>query len=290
VCGAPPESQVHTHGLSEIETVRVAAEVEIQKIKRQREELVKTVNDTDGEALRLVDVIKALREKLTDVETKLEKATPNFDAHRRKLAEILPRRDRIRHGLDLLERRADLSKQKTKIEASKPPKREDTIQSGLSSQTAKEFADVVADVLLEWGFPGQKKIFFDTGTYDLVIDGKERCHNGKGVRAITHAAFKVALLLYCRDRKLPHPGFLVLDTPLLTYRDPFKKPGDKLMADEEELRNTDLKERFFEHLGHVGADAQFMIFENVDPPPKISEYALVETFTNDPSNGRQGLL
>jgi predicted nucleic acid-binding Zn-ribbon protein len=290
VCGAPPESQAHTHGLTEIETMRVAAEVEIQKITRQREELVKTVSDTEGEALRLVDVIKTLRASLIDVETKLEKATPDFDAHRRELAEVLTRRDRIRHGLDLLERRNDLSKQKTKIDATKPPKREDTIQSGLSSQTAKEFADVVADVLLEWGFPGQKKVFFDPGTYDLVIDGKERRHNGKGVRAITHAAFKVALLLYCRDRKLPHPGFLVLDTPLLTYRDPFKKPGDKLMPDEEELRNTDLKERFFEHLGHIGADAQFMIFENVDPPPKIYDYALVETFTNDPSNGRQGLL
>jgi hypothetical protein len=56
------------------------------------------------------------------------------------------------------------------------------------------------------------------------------------------------------------------------------------------LRNTDLKERFFEHLGHVGADAQFMVFENVDPAATISDYALVETFTNDTNNGRQGLI
>jgi len=164
------------------------------------------------------------------------------------------------------------------------------MQSGLTTQTAKEFADVVSNVLLSWGFPGQKHVVFDLATYDLIIDGKERRHNGKGVRAITHAAFKIALLLYCRERKLPHPGFLVLDSPLLTYRDPFKKPGDKLTADEEELRNTDLKERFFEHLGHVGANAQFMIFENVDPPSRVEEYATVETFTNDPNIGRQGLL
>ena len=290
LCGAPPESQEHTHGLAEIESVRVAAEVEIQKIKWQREELAKTVQDTEGEALRLVGVVKSLRSDLADGEAKLEKATPDFDAQQRKLAEALSVRDRVRHGLDLLERRTDLAKQKARIEGSKPPKREETIQSGLSTQTAQEFADVVSDVLLEWGFPGQKRVFFDPGTYDLVIDGKERRHNGKGVRAITHAAFKVALLFYCRERKLPHPGFLVLDTPLLTYRDPFKKPGDKLTPDEEELRNTDLKERFFEHLGHVGADAQFIIFENVDPPAKIADYATVETFTNDPNNGRQGLL
>ena len=75
---------------------------------------------------------------------------------------------------------------------------------------------------------------FDLSSYDLIIDGKERRNNGKGVRAITHAAFKVALMLFCRERNLPHPGFLVLDTPLLTYRDPMKKPGDRLESDEQD--------------------------------------------------------
>jgi hypothetical protein len=238
----------------------------------------------------LFATLAVMRTELKMVEVKLEKATPDFDAQQRKLVDVIPIRDRVRHGLDLLERRSDLQKQKMRVEASKPPKREKAMQSGLTTQTAQEFADVVSDVLFDWGFPGQKRVVFDLATYDLIIDGKERRHNGKGVRGITHAAFKIALLLYCRERKLPHPGFLVLDTPLLTYRDPFKKPGDKLTVDEEELRNTDLKERFFEHLGHIGTDAQFMIFENVDPPSKVNEYATFETFTNDPNIGRQGLL
>ena len=264
--------------------------MEIQKINRQRDDLVATVQDTESEALRLINVTAEMRESLANVEAQLLKATPNFESHQLKLAELLTRRDRCRHGLELLERRSGLAEQKARVEASKPPKRGETLQSGLSSETAKDFAEVVSEVLFEWGFPGQQKVFFDPGTYDLVIDGKERRHNGKGVRAITHAAYKVALLLYCRERELPHPGFLVLDTPLLTYRDPFKKLGDSLSPDEEEVRNTDLKERFFEHLGHLGAGAQFLIFENVDPPSKISDYALVETFTNDTRNGRQGLL
>jgi hypothetical protein len=290
VCGALPDSQEHSHGLVDIESVRVAAEMEIQKIRQQRDELVRTVTDTEGEALRLADSVKSLRAELKEVEAQLEKATPDFDDQQRKLAEVMPIRDRVRHGLDLIERRASLEKQRSEIEGSRPPKRDAAVQLGLTTQVALEFADVVHEVLLAWGFPGQKRVTFDLATYDLIIDGKERRHNGKGVRAITHAAFKVALLLYCRERKLPHPGFLVLDTPLLTYRDPFKKVGDLLTPDEEELRNTDLKERFFEHLGHLGAHAQFTIFENVDPPAKIRDYAKVETFTNDPNNGRQGLL
>ena len=290
VCGAPPGSQVHSHGLVDIESVRVAAEMEIQKIRQQRNELVQTVTDTEVEALRLADSVKSLRAELKEVEAQLEKATPDFDAQQRKLAEVMPIRDRVRYGLDIIERRASLEKQRSEIEDSRPPKRDAAVQFGLTTQVALEFADVVHEVLLAWGFPGQKRVTFDLATYDLIIDGKERRNNGKGVRAITHAAFKVALLMYCRERKLPHPGFLVLDTPLLTYRDPFKKVGDLLTPDEEELRNTDLKERFFEHLGHLGAHAQFTIFENVDPPAKIRDYAKVETFTNDPNNGRQGLL
>jgi hypothetical protein len=190
----------------------------------------------------------------------------------------------------LIAQRERLIKQKDDVEASKPPKRDDAIQRGLSTETAKEFADVISEVLLAWGFPGQKHVFFDLSTYDLIIDGKERRNNGKGVRAITHAAFKVALMLFCRERGLPHPGFLVLDTPLLTYRDPMKKLGDDLTEDEQELRNTDLKQRFFDHLGHLGEQAQIVVFENVDPPDGIETYCSVEAFTNDPELGRQGLL
>ena len=46
---------------------------------------------------------------------------------------------------------------------------------------------------------------------DLRIDDKNRRDNGKGVRAVTHFASKVA-----------HHSAGGLDTPLLTYRDPIR--------------------------------------------------------------------
>lgn len=290
VCGAPPDAQAHSHGLADIEDVRVAAEIEIQKIQQQRSELIKTVEDTKAESTKLAAAVTKLRENLADVELKLEEATPDANEQQRTLSDIVSVRDRVRRGLDLLAQRDQHIKKKEEIEASKPAKPDNTLQSGLSTEIAKEFAEVVSDVLLAWGFPGQKRVVFDLSTYDLIIDGKERRNNGKGVRAITHAAFKVALMLFCRERGLPHPGFLVLDTPLLTYRDPMKKPGDHLTADEQELRNTDLKHRFFEDLGSLGEKAQIMVFENVDPPKDIEKYCRVETFTNEPIEGRQGLL
>jgi hypothetical protein len=148
----------------------------------------------------------------------------------------------------------------------------------------------VSKVLEEWQFPGNRHVSFDDGTYDLRIDGKHRRDNGKGVRAITHAAFKVGLLVFCRERGLPHPGFLVLDTPMLTYRDPLRSKAGALGADEQAIRNTPLKEFFFEHLSKISGLGQFLVVENVDMPEGIERLAHMDVFTGDPATGRAGLF
>jgi hypothetical protein len=138
--------------------------------------------------------------------------------------------------------------------------------------------------------PGNWHVSFDEGTYDLRIDGKNRRDNGKGVRAITHAAFKVALLMFCRERGLAHPGFLVLDTPMLTYRDPLRSKEGALAADEQAIRNTSLKEFFFEHLSKIAGLGQFVVVENVDLPQGLERLAHMEVFTGVPAMGRAGLF
>ncbi|MDC7742476.1 hypothetical protein [Rhizobium binxianense] len=83
---------------------------------------------------------------------------------------------------------------------------------------------------------------------------------------------------FCRERNLPHPGLVVLDTPLLTYRDPLSKDGP-LAADEATIANTSLKDFFFEHLASLKGLGQFVIFENVDPPKDRSSIDRIEAFT-----------
>ncbi|MGH1555850.1 hypothetical protein ACRAWF_40525 [Streptomyces sp. L7] len=50
--------------------------------------------------------------------------------------------------------------------------------------------------------------------------GTARAGRGRGMRALLHAAFSIALARYCLDGRLPHLGFLVLDSPLVTYKGP----------------------------------------------------------------------
>ncbi len=110
------------------------------------------------------------------------------------------------------------------------------------------------------------------------------------MRAITHAAFKIALLIFCHEKGLPHPGFVILDTPLLTYRDPIKNPKHgELSTDEKKLAQTSLKQKFFEHLHSIRKLGQFIIFENVDPPNNIENLAKAEIFLGQPG-GRIGFF
>jgi hypothetical protein len=290
VCGAPPEAQVHDHGLGEIQDARAAAEVEIAKITLHQAELASTTVGTQAEFNATEERLLECQNALEIAEAELSASSPSAEDQQRRFAEIIPRRDRINRGLELLARRAELEKQRVRIEKSKRRTPKTNFQPGLSTITAQEFADEVANVLTAWGFPGERKVFFDLQTQDLIIDGKHRKDNGKGVRAITHAAFKVALLMYCRARQLPHPGFVVLDTPLITYRDPIRSRLGALSPDEQTVRQSGLKERFFQHLSSLGSIGQFILFDNADPPANADLYVHIETFTNDPNQGRQGLF
>ncbi len=209
---------------------------------------------------------------------------------RQSLTDVLTARDVTRQGLALLEQRQRLLEKRRESENAKAAGKKDKPNFEISDGLAHEFCQTVADVLREWQFPGDHHISFDEQTYDLRIDGKLRTNNGKGVRAITHAAFKVGLLIFCRSRGLPHPGVVVLDTPLLTYRDPLKNPkfGD-LSDDERALAQTALKQRFFKHLNSIRDLGQFIVFENVDPPNNIEDLAKVEVFSGA-AGARYGLF
>ena len=290
LCGATPEHQKNAHSLDEIDKARAAAGAETAKIRRQSVELDTALADLLAEGQEGERELAAAYDSLALVERGLSELAPTANAAKQQLDETLSVRDKVREGLALIEQRQSLQKRRAELAAQKPASKSDKPNLSLPSNVAHEFAQTVSTVLEEWQFPGQRHVSFDETTFDLVIDGKHRRDNGKGVRAITHAAFKVALLLFCRDRKFPHPGFVLLDTPLLTYRDPIHSKQGPLAADEAALGNTSLKDFFFEHLSKNGDTCQFLVVENVDLPIGIEKLGKVEVLTGDPATGRGGLF
>jgi hypothetical protein len=290
LCGAPPDAQRHVHGLADIEKARDAARAEIDKISRQSIDLRATIEQLHIEGQQTELRLDELDRSLRTLEAELNELAPAADSAKRRLDEALSVRDHVRRGLTLLDQKRALQERRNELAALRPASKSEKPQLGVSATAAHDFSQSVSAVLQQWRFPGNRHVSFDEATCDLLIDGKRRRDNGKGVRAITHAAFKFALLIFCRERGLPHPGILVLDSPLLTYRDPLRSPAGALDPDEQAIKNTPLKDFFFQHLSSIGEMGQLLIVENVDLPANIATLAHVVTFTGHSTTGRAGLF
>ena len=79
---------------------------------------------------------------------------------------------------------------------------------------------------------------------------------------------------------MPHPGFVVLDSPLIAY----KEPTDENM----QITGTDLKQRFYEHLQSFAGDQQIFIVDNSEPPADF--HAMATHFMKNPDIPRYGFF
>jgi len=291
LCGAPAEAQTIKNPLNEITQSQKSAIAEINKIRLLQTELESTISNLKIELHTINEQLPDSEENLAKIDSLLEEQRPKAGAHEASLNELLSKKYHVLRGLSLINQRDTYLKKISELESEKAPGKKDRPDLTLPGAATIKFCKVISSVLSAWGFPGEHIVSFDCDKYDIYIDGKLRIDNGKGVRAITHAAFKVALLIYCRQNELPHPGFIVFDSPLITYRDPLKNPkmGD-LTPDELLLSKTSVKSKFFSHLESISHMGQFIILENIDPPEDIEHIANVETFYGSAGGGRYGLF
>jgi hypothetical protein len=98
-----------------------------------------------------------------------------------------------------------------------------------------------------------------------------------------HAAFTIGLAQFCFERDLPHPGFVVLDSPLVRYRPPDQ--GEQAVDSFDEgvaaLFYADIQPAF---------DGQTLVMENMDPPDGLSEGSVDVPFSKTPGLGRYGFF
>jgi hypothetical protein len=290
VCGAPSEAQTHNHAAEEISMAHKAAAAEARKIEREQLELTQTITSLEAEAGGLGRTLVQLTNDTEVLDNAIKETRPLEASLRESYEAYTAKRTEISKVIDLYQRRAKLVTRRAEIEAESTKREEKAPPAGPDSTTAFKFGETVKAVLTAWRFPNADKVQFDDRAYDITVGGKSRAANGKGVRAILHAAFNVAVIVYCIENDLPHPGFVVLDTPLLTYREPMSSRHGELSADEALLKASSVAENFYKHLASLRDEVQFIVIENTDPPTTIRDLARIETFTGVDGNDRFGLL
>lgn len=287
LCGAPPGAQQHDAACDgNVEVIVQAASAEIEKITRLRGELHGTIADLKSEAISQEQELSNKNEEYEHVNTQIqETVAPTVSEERASFSDLIEKRAEAQKGLDLYARMAKLEQRRISLEHDEDEEGSSgAIISGIPDSVAHKFSLRVSKLLKAWDFPGDCLVHFDKESTDFIIDGKPRGSRGKGLRAITHAAVTIALLEYCQENDLPHPGFVVLDSPLLAY---FKPEGDE----DQQLQGTNLKDLFYAYLvDHHSTNSQVIIVENQHPPDSVLDRLRMTVFTGNPNEGREGFL
>lgn len=283
VCGAIAEHQDHEHQKVDAapENVAQSCLAEAVKIRTLISDLHLTRGDNDKEIARLFDQCELVRERVRLVAAELtELLKPRIEMALIRLRESQSTRDTYRRAVELSIRVNELQGLVVEIGGQVSTIGQELESARVSASEAEVLSKEIESLLSDWHFPSLDRVIFSEGDQDIVISGRNRASHGKGVRAIAHAAFNLALLKSCRKREMPHPGFVLIDSPLVVYREP---------DTDEKGFSHDVKDAFYRSIAEEFQAAQVIIFENDDPPLDIVKTANLIRFTGA-NNGRYGFI
>lgn len=283
VCGALPEHHRNDHMKdTPPDELAISCEREASKIRGLIQDLSETNKVNDFQIAIDTEFAKKIHKDLIAADNTIKnELKPRFQAVAMKIRELTDKQPVFLRALYLYECIMDFSKLINSLKKENLQKPAKSTFTSLSASETEEFCKEVEAVLREWKYPDLDRVTFSEHDDDIIISGQKRASHGKGVRAITHTAFNLGLLRFCLKRSMPHPGLLVVDSPLVVYRqaDPDFDPRDKDFS-------PDVKDAFYRSLSNV-KDIQVIIFENDGPPADLIANIIHFTKTDE---GRYGFI
>lgn len=264
--------------------VRAAMEAEINKIQIKMTDLSGTLKNLDAEKQQLRQEQRVTELELKELSEIIARDLEPRKARTKQEVESLLHEQKSMVEVQSIEKRiSDLAAEKSILsqELQTKQKAVDDITE-INYTTHQEFSDYVAQNLKAWEFSPNPSVQFDLTTMDLVIDGKARESNGKGFRGIAHTAFIIGLMNYCYGKSLPHPGTVIIDSPLTAYQ--------KADHTEEDVLSADMESAFFEALSETPLDRQIIVFDNKSPNGDVVRKINYIHFTKNKSQGRYGFI
>jgi hypothetical protein len=270
----------------DIEGLRAACDSEIAKIRQLQLELAEAVSNLDQERGSLGDgALEARRQFDTADALVRETLAPALSAARRQVDELYATRADVRRAITLAERIAAVIARRAEAEAALGTAgRTSDERARLPAASVQAISVAVEELLDAWHFPHEKPVYFDEERQDMVLGNRRRGDQGKGLRALTHAAFTVGLQQAIKVLGHSPAGFVVLDSPLVTFREADHE--DELASDEK----VAVKQAFYADLADRGGLSQIIVFENEDPDPSLHDCINVLFFSKQQNHGRYGFF
>ncbi|MGW1766113.1 hypothetical protein ACWCQL_18815 [Streptomyces sp. NPDC002073] len=273
-CGAEPEHQHADHSERETTQLHLAVETEMAKTVSLLTDLRPTIGDLSGQ----LEELGARRHELTATAARLDADIADTRERlaplREGMDEHLEVRSAIERDLDLHQRIEELEERRSQLdgEAATPAHRS---AEYIPTRFLSAFDKVLQETLKAWKVPSVEYAEYDQYQMEIRAGSRLRASRGKGVRSVLHSAFTTALAQYCRDHDRPHPGLVVLDSPVVTYRGPHTDPDDDAPGDDVAMTSSVVDNFYRDMLTFPG---QVIIFENGDPPRDVIDQARTHRF------------
>ncbi|MGK0270983.1 MAG: hypothetical protein ACI88H_001635 [Cocleimonas sp.] len=257
---------------------------EIEKIDSQLLDLKVTINDLLDEIARDdCDVIKN-KTTLSSLNERINASISHkFKEYESTIAELLNKKKDFIDVRNNINKRNELLREIGLLQAKLDGVKNKYEMPDFSIEL-KELDKEISNVLSRWAFPRGEATTFDIDARDMIIGNKPRSHFGKGYRAIGYSAFAIGLMQYLFS-KGRHPGFVVLDSPLTTYR-----KGD---VDESEIEvsiEKDMIFAFYIDLCESYQDKQIIVFDNQEPEKDLISKMNYYHFSKNKNLGRYGFF
>lgn len=269
-----PMSRPHEHATTEHATteegVQSGARAEAAKILALRADLTGAIENVEARRRFEVERLSTASGLVLLIDERVTQLmTPKLRGAETRLRQLVERRvllEAARSDRDQLE---NLLALRTELESeSKKPRTSATNWEALPATALEQLCEEIESVLKDWGWPGKGKVTFNQDVYDIVIDGQPRQSHGKGVRGVLYSAFAIGLLNFCRAKGRPHPGLVVIDSPLTAFSKQ-KRSGSATTADGSPV-DPGVEARFWSSLTRIPPQVQVIIVENKAPPEDVA--------------------
>lgn len=266
ICHTEMKSPI-SHG----EVYFIAIQKEKEKLNAHLIDLQSTINDFETELEHVNQKISQEEKNVRGFETEIAKQGKEISLILIKHEQCLKVRDKLL-AIENSKRRLSETKQRiqelnNRLDNTKSTSEKVSLKKP-SEELLEEFCTIVEDLLESWRFilGNNHSVIFNEKDNDVIVSGKEKATYGKGARAIINSAFIIAIMNYCYSHGLSHPGFVVLDSPLTTYKERDRQANLK----NEDVEKS-VKAQFFYNLAQIGKHKQVIIFDNEIPPKDLSD-------------------
>lgn len=290
-CGAAAAHQNPEHAVYETARLTEAIDAESARTRALCEDLEITLTEIrDVASSADISFLNDGRQisKITDA---IEEADQRLRPTQVELSALMSRRSELERWITVWEQVDELQALSNTV-AQQQPDSADPVGHGIGKRSEQEFSAKLRGVLSAWKVPAAERAeFVVENTPDVILEGRPRADRGKGIRSVLHAGFSAALGEYCLEGDLPHPGFLVLDTPVLTYRDADSVHAEQQGVDagsvsKDELVAPTVAQAFYDYLAE--GPLQTVVLENQTPPIVTAPGCEIVYFSGTPGTGRSG--